>query len=275
MRLKAILNLAIGAAMAVGFGAVTALPAQAAARDGNCDSGEFCYYYNTGPAGSVSDFTVSVSDYGTNTATCYVFKGAGAGQGQCIKNNAAAVRNNSSQTVRIYYNSGYSGAYLDIAPGTARNLQGTQLYNENASHQFLGSAPTQPPAIADAVTRAKSWADVKVPYSMSGTYTNLYGTYRRDCSGYVSMIWNLGYSTTTDQMPKIAHPIAKSDLRTGDVLLNTASGAKGHVLMFSSWANAAHTSYNAYEQHSPSTIYRAVPYPYYSGFGTFSPYRKN
>jgi len=275
MKLKAILNVAVGAAMAVGMGAITAPAAQAASRDGVCNAGEFCYFYNTGPAGSVSDFTVSVDNYGTSPSTCYVFKGAGAGQGQCIKNNAAAVRNNSSQTVRIYYNSGYSGTYLDIAPGAVRNLLGTQLYNNNASHQFLGSAAPQPPAIADAVTRAKSWTVVKVPYSMSGYYTNQYGTYRRDCSGYVSMIWNLGYSTTTDQMPKIAHPIAKSDLRSGDVLLNTASGASGHVLMFDSWANAAHTLYNAYEQHSPSTIYRAVPYPYYSGYGTFSPYRKN
>ncbi|MCA0294279.1 MAG: peptidase inhibitor family I36 protein [Actinobacteria bacterium] len=274
MKLKAIVNLAIGVALAAGVGTLAAPPAQAVARDGVCEAGEFCYYYNTGPAGSVSDFTTSVSDYGTNTATCYVFKGAGAGQGQCIKNNAAAVKNLSGQTVRIYYNSGYNASYasLDIAPGETRNLQGTALYNNNASHQFLGSTP---PAVADAVTRAKSWTAVKVPYSMTSWYANQYGSYRQDCSGYVSMIWNLGYSTTTDQMPKIAHPIAKSDLRAGDVLLNTAAGASGHVLMFDSWADAAHTKYNAYEQHKPSTIYRVVPYPYYSGYGTFTPYRKN
>src|SRR3712207_5376176 len=46
-----------------------AAPAQAAgARDGTCDSGEFCYYYNSNNLGSVADFSssVSVSDYGTS-----------------------------------------------------------------------------------------------------------------------------------------------------------------------------------------------------------------
>lgn len=142
MKLRAILNLAVGAALAASIGTLTAPPAQAVARNGACEAGEFCYYYNTGPAGSVSDFTASVSNYGTDPATCYVFKGAGAGQGQCIKNNAAAVRNLSGQTVRIYYNSGYAGASLDIAPGQTVNLKGTALYNNNASHQFLaGPAP--------------------------------------------------------------------------------------------------------------------------------------
>ena len=147
MKPRSLVNVIMGAALAIGAGAIAAPPAQAAARDGVCNAGEFCYYYNTGPAGSLSDFTTSVSDYGTNPATCYVFKTAGlAGYNQCIKNNAAAVRNLTSQTVRIYYNSGNSGPYLDIAPGAVINLQGTQLYNNNASHQFL-SAPTTPPSV--------------------------------------------------------------------------------------------------------------------------------
>jgi hypothetical protein len=45
--------------------------ASAAARDGGCDSGEFCYYYNSNQAGSVSDFTDSLDDYGTTQPTCY------------------------------------------------------------------------------------------------------------------------------------------------------------------------------------------------------------
>ena len=38
---------------------VVAGPASAASRDGACDSGEFCYYFNSDEAGSVSDFTVT------------------------------------------------------------------------------------------------------------------------------------------------------------------------------------------------------------------------
>ena len=56
-------------------------PAFAAARDGVCDSGEFCYYYNSDEAGSISDFTGSIGDYGATQPSCYEFKGAGNGKG--------------------------------------------------------------------------------------------------------------------------------------------------------------------------------------------------
>lgn len=115
-------------------------PASAAVRDGVCDTGEFCYYYNSNEAGSVSDFTDSVDDYGASQPTCYEFKGAGNGQGLCIKNNAASVWNRSSQTVRVYFNSNYAGSYQDIAAGAKANLNAT-LKNNDASHQFLSPAP--------------------------------------------------------------------------------------------------------------------------------------
>ena len=34
----------------------------AASRDGVCNTGEFCYYYNSGEAGSISDFTGSIAE---------------------------------------------------------------------------------------------------------------------------------------------------------------------------------------------------------------------
>jgi hypothetical protein len=123
------------------FLAEPASAASAASRDGVCDSGEFCYYYNSGELGSVSDFTGSISDYGTTEPSCYDFRGAGAGQGTCIKNNAASVWNRSSSTVRVYFNTGYAGSYQDFAAGAKGNLNAT-LKNNNASHQFLASAPT-------------------------------------------------------------------------------------------------------------------------------------
>jgi hypothetical protein len=136
-------------------------PANAADRDGVCQSGEFCYYYNSNEAGSVSDFTGSVSDYGTTEPTCYDFKGPGAGQGTCIKNNAASVWNRSSVTVRVYYNTGFAGATEDFAPGAKGNLDAT-LKNENASHKFLSSSSGctsgfgDPNTCAQAVTWAKN-----------------------------------------------------------------------------------------------------------------------
>jgi hypothetical protein len=115
-------------------------PAQAAGRDGVCESGEFCLYYNSNHQGSVSDFTGSITNYGSNEATCYVFKGAGAGQGQCVKNNTASVWNRTSDPVTVYYNSGYSGTSQTIPSGGKVNLDAA-LKNNNASHLF-GSSPS-------------------------------------------------------------------------------------------------------------------------------------
>jgi len=111
---------------------VAAAPsAEAATQDGVCQSGEFCLYYNSYQQGSVSDFAGSISDYGST----YVFKGPGAGQGTRVKNEAASVWNRTFGSVRVYYNSGYSGANQAIAPGAKVNLNST-LKNQNASHKF-------------------------------------------------------------------------------------------------------------------------------------------
>ncbi|TDD79306.1 hypothetical protein E1293_23820 [Actinomadura darangshiensis] len=124
------------APLALGALVVTAGPAAAAGRDGTCDGGEFCYYFNSDNKGSISDFTGSVDSYGTTQPSCYEFKGDGSGKGQCIKNNAASVWNRSSVDVRVYFNSNYAGTYQVIKAGQKGNLNST-LYNNNASHQFI------------------------------------------------------------------------------------------------------------------------------------------
>ncbi|MEV5570595.1 peptidase inhibitor family I36 protein [Spirillospora sp. NPDC052269] len=132
---------AAAVAMTLG-GAVlaTASPAMAAGRNGVCDDGEFCLYYNSNQGGSVSDFTGSVSDYGAKQPSCYDFKGAGAGRGICVKNNAASVWNRTGGTVTVYYNSRYGGHSQSFGSGVRANLDST-LKNENASHQFGISVP--------------------------------------------------------------------------------------------------------------------------------------
>jgi peptidoglycan hydrolase-like amidase len=133
--------IAAAAAMALGGAVlVSAPPASAASRNGKCESGEFCYYFNSDNKGSVSDFTGSVADYGTEQPSCYDFKGTGNGKGKCVKNAAASVWNRSSKTVRVYYNSNYGGTHQDFKAGAKGNLN-SSLKNQNASHQFLTSAP--------------------------------------------------------------------------------------------------------------------------------------
>ncbi|TYK46103.1 peptidase inhibitor family I36 protein [Actinomadura decatromicini] len=134
---------AMTAAMALGAAALAAVasPASAATRNGTCESGEFCYYFNSGNQGSLSDFTGSVADYGAEQPSCYDFKSAGNGKGKCVKNAAASVWNRSGKTVRVYYNSNYGGKYQDFKAGAKGNLN-SSLKNQNASHKFLPSGPT-------------------------------------------------------------------------------------------------------------------------------------
>ncbi|MGW1997356.1 hypothetical protein [Embleya sp. NPDC001921] len=123
----------------------------------------------------------------------------------------------------------------------------------------------------EIVARAKRWADLRLGYSMTG----LHDGYRTDCSGLVSMAWGLpppGLTTVT--LPEVSHPIGKDDLRPGDILLDTAPGAAGHTLIFAGWADAAHTTYHAYEESaSKGAHHGTIPYPYWPGHGTFRPYR--
>ncbi|MCG8925252.1 peptidase inhibitor family I36 protein [Lentzea sp. CC55] len=132
----------MGALVSTSFGAGVA---NAADRDGSCDSGEFCLYYNSDQAGSVSDFTGSVADYGDSQPSCYEFKGAGNGKGVCVKNNAASVWNKTNKAVTVFYNSNYGGAKQTFAAGAKGNLK-AELKNENASHRFGDAGGDPDPA---------------------------------------------------------------------------------------------------------------------------------
>lgn len=122
--------------------------------------------------------------------------------------------------------------------------------------------------------RARSWTEAGVGYQAGGTYTNQYGTYRTDCSGYVSMALGLATSYTTGTLESVSYPIAKDGLEPGDIMNNPAPGASGHVVLFAGWSNESQTSYYAYEE-SPSggAHLSEIPYPYWPGYGTFTPRR--
>jgi GH25 family lysozyme M1 (1,4-beta-N-acetylmuramidase) len=110
--------------------------APAATRNGVCEAGEFCYYYNSNQAGSLSDHVASQADYGATQPGCYEFRSAGSGQGVCVKNNAASVWNRTGRTVRVYFNSSYGGTYQSVAAGARVNLNAA-LKNQNASHRVV------------------------------------------------------------------------------------------------------------------------------------------
>ncbi|MEV4603695.1 peptidase inhibitor family I36 protein [Amycolatopsis sp. NPDC049253] len=107
------------------------------ARNGKCEDGEFCLYHLYDLGGSLSDFNTSIANYGSTQPGCYEFKGPGAGQYQCVKNNALSAWNNSDHTVRLYYNSNFGGTYVTFPPGSALDGGLSQLDYNNASHKFF------------------------------------------------------------------------------------------------------------------------------------------
>src|SRR3989442_6238715 len=67
------------------------------------------------------------------------------------------------------------------------------------------------------IQQATRWADTQVPYDMNAYLDG----YRTDCSGYVSMAWNLSWSRTTQRLVDVCgrNPISKDGLQPGDVLI--------------------------------------------------------
>ncbi|MFF4494079.1 peptidoglycan-binding protein [Streptomyces sp. NPDC001546] len=128
---------------------------------------------------------------------------------------------------------------------------------------------------ATIINRAKLWLEAQVPYSMSEYWTD---GYRQDCSGYVSMAWNLGTNEWTGSLDTFATKITKEELLPGDMLLfhNPADPNNGsHVVLFGGWVDETHTSYVAYEQTRPNTRRAATPYGYWSNADKYVPYRYN
>ncbi|WP_405472813.1 peptidoglycan-binding protein [Streptomyces canus] len=126
---------------------------------------------------------------------------------------------------------------------------------------------------ADIIRRAKQWVAAKVPYSMSEYWSD---GYRQDCSGFVSMAWNLPANEWTGSLGKYGIKIAKGDLQPGDILLfhNPDNPEQGsHVVIFGGWTDYTRTYYVAYEETRPHARELATPYAYWSNSDRYVAYR--
>jgi hypothetical protein len=122
---------------------------------------------------------------------------------------------------------------------------------------------------AVVIQNAQRWVDQAVPYSQ----TSWYRGYRQDCSGFVSMAWNVHASYPTGMMSEIAKPIPKDALLPGDILLNNSS-SYAHVVLFAGWAYSDKSAYVGYEQLSSTNrpVRRVIPYPYPRHPELYAPY---
>ncbi|MFJ8658724.1 peptidoglycan-binding protein [Streptomyces sp. NPDC093795] len=125
----------------------------------------------------------------------------------------------------------------------------------------------------EIINRAKLWVTAKVPYSMEKYWSD---GYRQDCSGFISMAWNLRGNEWTGSLDRFADRIDRIDLKPGDILLfhNPADPTRGsHVTIFGGWTDYTHTSYLAYEQTRPRTRKQATPMAYWQNADRYVAYR--
>ncbi|MFD0143042.1 MULTISPECIES: peptidoglycan-binding protein [unclassified Streptomyces] len=178
-----------------------------------------------------------------------------------------------------------------VAGGVAAPGPDTPQGSAGPLHGAAGPGPQQPSPAAtpttsqvsvqslrkttrtEIVNRAKRWVNAQVPYSMERYWSD---GYRQDCSGYVSMVWNLRANEWTGSLDRFGDRIDRADLQAGDILLfhNPANPTKGsHVTVFGGWTDYTHTSYIAYEQTKPRTRRQATPLAYWKNSARYVAYR--
>ncbi len=103
------------------------------------------------------------------------------------------------------------------------------------------------------IERGLRWLDMGVPYSK---YRSTDG-YRQDCSGSVSMEWELGASPTTWQFAPYGHAYSYrlgslDDLEPGDALNRVSP--RGHIVLFAQWGDETHQSFFVLEEAAPGHL---------------------
>ncbi|HVY44495.1 MAG TPA: hypothetical protein VHB21_01400 [Minicystis sp.] len=123
------------------------------------------------------------------------------------------------------------------------------------------------------IDRALAWVAAGVPYSQ----TSYYEGYRQDCSGFVSMAWQLGTSRVTWQLAPfeddITHEIGWDELQPGDALnRDVADHAEGHVMLFGGWLDPGHQLACVVQENHTGTPANVTAYGQ-GWFGQFVPIR--
>jgi hypothetical protein len=123
----------------------------------------------------------------------------------------------------------------------------------SASASIVNGAIGRP----EILSRAQNWVNRQITYTQTGTWvTDADGahTYRRDCSGLVSMAWHLGTSLVTNEFLDRARAgngmevIPRDQLMPGDAMVRDSDGygRDGHMELFSHWVNPGNHSAGAY-----------------------------
>ncbi|MEU1487343.1 peptidoglycan-binding protein [Streptomyces sp. NPDC005752] len=168
-----------------------------------------------------------------------------------------------------------AGAEADPQPVTPQGPVGPLNSSGTSGPPSAPGTAQRTTTRTEIITRAKKWVTAKVPYDMGAYWSD---GYRQDCSGFVSMAWNLGSNEWTGSLAAFGTKIARADLEPGDILLfhNLADPAVGsHVTVFGGWTDHTHSHYLAYEQTRPNARQATTPMAYWSNSSKYVAYRYN
>ncbi|MCY0953190.1 hypothetical protein [Streptomyces sp. H27-S2] len=149
------------------------------------------------------------------------------------------------------------GNSVGCAPCSANSALGTALGEraEHAEHGGVDAGVVRWCGTLGQLVEAKAWVEEQVPYSTNGLIAPYSwwadgctgGRYRQDCSGFVSMAWQLTGSPTTMPLPNVSTAINKWDLKPGDIL-----NSDDHVVLFAGWRDKSASTFNYYQESSRS-----------------------
>ena len=89
------------------------------------------------------------------------------------------------------------------------------------------------------IARGQSWVDQHVPYNQGK-----HDGYRTDCSGFVSMCWQLTQpGLTCSGFPSVSTIIGRDALQPGDAI----NCPTQHIILFTGWSDSALSHYIAME----------------------------
>ncbi|MFD5465324.1 hypothetical protein ACFWIQ_21220, partial [Kitasatospora sp. NPDC127059] len=144
-----------------------------------------------------------------------------------------------------------ASAVLATAPARADSVLSTYIAASSTGSLGDNAAPGGKVTRGQVLARAQAWVNQSVPYSTNGLVapfswwsdSQTGGRYRQDCSGYVSMAWELPESPNTGGLPSYGSVIDRSDLQPGDIL-NSAE----HVVIFAGWRDKGAGTFNYYQE---------------------------
>ncbi|MFH8386945.1 hypothetical protein ACH4E7_39535, partial [Kitasatospora sp. NPDC018058] len=161
------------------------------------------------------------------------------------------LKKSSSRLAGVLVAASVASAVLASTPAHADSVQSTYIAASSTGSLGNNAAPGGKVTRSQVLARAQDWVNQAVPYSTNGLQapyswwsdSQTGGRYRQDCSGYVSMAWELPESPNTGGLPSYATAINNSDLQPGDIL-NSAE----HVVIFAGWRDKGAGTFNYYQE---------------------------